>query len=708
MIIQEVKVFRDSIHGYIKVPIDYVNYFIDTDIFQRLRGIEQTGMRILYPSARHDRFIHSLGTYHLGHKAYEGFRNNVYRRYHVENNNKNKNDHYQVYDNEDENEKFWTRCQILFEIACLLHDCGHAPFSHTMEFYYDHEPISGEITLKTKLKSYLGSNEFDEDFEGQGSPHERMSALLVCSEFSDKIDEILVKNGLNDVEDDDPTEFVTRMIIGCEYSFCNPKNQIKNCFIQLLNSSSIDVDSLDYIIRDAKLSGIDNMNIDVDRILGSLTLIEKTVLENASFNNFDLNTVIIKGMLKNSSVNSHKKSFSGKCRGELSLDGNCNGTVEGRVELNGIFKTEKEVSFVTEAEDSAKIFFNGAELEGKLIPSAKATSIQLDGIIVDKLQFNGHMMNFRNKTNGKFIVNADTIDFSSAFVDGSLNGKFDGEILGDYSDIRGSKLKCSLGFHKSSLSVIQNVIIARNYEYQWIYSHHKVVYYANYLLIDLLKNCVDYLLKKDKDSDIDKNAEDEISKMLSWKTMLNNNEDECQPYILDDQKYFRVNDADILYLYKKCQLEVDCNTKFGKQLKEYFERRYKKSLWKSYAEYHILFSEFTDTEKGKIFKFLQQNSDNKLGEQYGYLNDELDKKFQEFGLSNVVWVNGDSKMKSLNPDNTYILFKNNPMSFRAVSSANDIRSEKLNLFYIYYEPSSENIDVKGWLDYLKNEIKRIT
>lgn len=702
MIIQETKVFRDNVHGYIKVPLDYVNCFIDTDIFQRLRQIEQTGMRVLYPSARHDRFIHSLGTYHLGHKAYKGFRNNVYRRYHIENNNMN--DHYQIYKDDNENEKFWTKCQVLFEIACLLHDCGHAPFSHTLEFHYDKEPIYGNVSLKNKLKSYLGSQEFKDDFDGQGAPHERMSALLVCSEFQDAINNILKKNDLMELDDGDPIEFVVRMIIGCEYSFCNSRNQIKNCFIQLLNSDSIDVDSLDYIIRDAKLSGIDNMNIDVDRILGSLTLIEKTSIENGKCNNIKIKSVIVGGSLINS--DSKLAEFKGKCRGSMLARENCCGSAEGRLELKGSFKSKREVKVLSETGKEGKIFVNGAGYKDKLNPTEEIVSIQLDGVIPDKLDFVGAAMDFGDKTNGKIEVKAKSICFNSAFVDGTLNGSFTGEILGDYSsDIYGSKLKCSLGFHKSSLSVIQNVIIARNYEYQWIYSHHKVVYYANYLLIDLLNNCIDYLMNKGKkENKNEMNVDDEIAKLFSWKTMLDS--DEKEPYIIDNQKYFRVNDSDILSLYKKCRLEVKSDTFLGRQLNEYFQRKYKKSLWKSYAEFHILFSEFTDTEKEKIFEFLCKNSKMHLAEQYGYLNENLEKKFQEFGLCNVVWVNGDSKLKTLNPDNTYILFKNNPMSFRSISSVNDIKSmEKLNLFYIYYEPIHDNVDIKGLLDYIKTQLK---
>ena len=53
----ENKLIRDSIHGYIQIPSIVVSEIIDTPVFQRLRQIEQTSMRALYPSAHHVRFV---------------------------------------------------------------------------------------------------------------------------------------------------------------------------------------------------------------------------------------------------------------------------------------------------------------------------------------------------------------------------------------------------------------------------------------------------------------------------------------------------------------------------------------------------------------------------------------------------------------------------------------------------------------------------
>ena len=61
------KCIKDSVHGNILIRDELVNTILDTPAFQRLRRIEQTAIRSIYPSARHDRFIHSLGVYYIGH-----------------------------------------------------------------------------------------------------------------------------------------------------------------------------------------------------------------------------------------------------------------------------------------------------------------------------------------------------------------------------------------------------------------------------------------------------------------------------------------------------------------------------------------------------------------------------------------------------------------------------------------------------------------
>ena len=109
----------DTVHGYIMVGDEFINHIIDTPFFQRLRRIEQTSIRSVYPSARHDRFIHSLGVYHIGSLIVEHLKN------------------------EAKANEYWgeteTTMMVLYNsylAACLLHDIAHAPFSHTFEHYY--------------------------------------------------------------------------------------------------------------------------------------------------------------------------------------------------------------------------------------------------------------------------------------------------------------------------------------------------------------------------------------------------------------------------------------------------------------------------------------------------------------------------------------------------------------------------------------------
>ena len=119
--IPDEKIFMDSIHGYINVPRCFVRHLIDTEVFQRLRNIDQTGMRTLYPNARHDRFSHSLGAFHLGCKAVDALLENF------------SHDDYWHIRSDKTQDIFWAKNKVLFLIACLLHDIGHVPFSHALE-----------------------------------------------------------------------------------------------------------------------------------------------------------------------------------------------------------------------------------------------------------------------------------------------------------------------------------------------------------------------------------------------------------------------------------------------------------------------------------------------------------------------------------------------------------------------------------------------
>ena len=241
---KEFKRIKDPIYGYIQIPVKYMTDIVDTAAFQRLRRILQTSYSPLYSSAVHNRFVHSMGVYYLGELAVKQLINEI---------NKKASLSFDL-----------SATGEIFKLACLLHDVGHAPFSHTGEKFYlgDGHDFS---ELHNKLAKVIGSPDFEADIPGDKSqaaaPHEIISAIVGLSEY---------ESFFTDTED---KEFFARCITGYQYSNIKSEvNNLKNCFISMLNSKVIDVDKLDYLIRDAYITGFDTVNIDYERLLTAITI----------------------------------------------------------------------------------------------------------------------------------------------------------------------------------------------------------------------------------------------------------------------------------------------------------------------------------------------------------------------------------------------------------------------------------------------------
>lgn len=233
------KQFKDPVYGYVEVKSCYIP-IINLAEFQRLRNIRQTGYASLYPSALHNRFVHSLGVFHLGKKAIDYLRSNI--------ENKLGEDFDNVYD--------WDEIRETFILSCLLHDVGHSPFSHTGEDFYNASTI-----FEKEFQDLIQSPTFDNDVmdKGTGKPHEAMSAIIGIN--------LLKKMGFNFEK-----EFFARAIMGIEYSSKEIKYQLRNCLINILNGSLIDVDKLDYLMRDAYVTGYSTMKIDYERLIAGYVI----------------------------------------------------------------------------------------------------------------------------------------------------------------------------------------------------------------------------------------------------------------------------------------------------------------------------------------------------------------------------------------------------------------------------------------------------
>lgn len=290
----EYKWIKDTVHGYIKIEKDFLK-IVNTPEFQRLKWIEQGSFRVLYPSARHDRFIHSLGVFGIARECFDALMENLKKDLKLE------LDISQI-------EKW----KYTFLYAALLHDIGHAPFSHTFEsFFAGQHGINAKTLLLSNIQDAIKKLNKDTD---QPCDIEKLDKsevdLLNAFATAEGIDETQIEGFISDflIEKggikpkiheilsatillEKYKEFTTgtslygkvdlntaaRMVIGCTYYRFDSDEDlygIENVLIRLLNSSILDVDKLDYIIRDTKMSGYDNVSLDIKRLLRSVTAIK--------------------------------------------------------------------------------------------------------------------------------------------------------------------------------------------------------------------------------------------------------------------------------------------------------------------------------------------------------------------------------------------------------------------------------------------------
>src|SRR5687768_2289995 len=131
----------DPIHRYIRFS-ETEREIVDTVIFQRLRGIRQlAGAHLVYPSAQHSRFEHSIGTMHIAGYAGETLFSKGY------------------FGDEDKVQQL--------RLAALLHDIGHGPFSHLFEevlmekHNMNHEDMGKYIISRSEISDILGRHGYN-------------------------------------------------------------------------------------------------------------------------------------------------------------------------------------------------------------------------------------------------------------------------------------------------------------------------------------------------------------------------------------------------------------------------------------------------------------------------------------------------------------------------------------------------------------------
>jgi len=212
------KIIRDSIHGNIKIK-DFFIELINSPELQRLYNIKQLGLaHLVFPGAHHSRFEHSLGSYYIASEISDSI------------------------DIEDEEKK-------IIKCAALLHDIGHGPFSHTLEMIIENSLKINHIDLTDRL--IFGNYEIISSEEKKYIFYSNVNTVLDKENIDKKLLSDIIKG-----------------------------KKINKMYLSQILNSAIDVDQLDYLIRDAYYTGVAYGIIDIQRFIQTLKISNNNLLIN--------------------------------------------------------------------------------------------------------------------------------------------------------------------------------------------------------------------------------------------------------------------------------------------------------------------------------------------------------------------------------------------------------------------------------------------
>jgi len=218
------KLVVDSIHGDIHLKKRELEV-IDTASFQRLRHLKQLAMsQMAYPNATHTRFAHSLGALAIMTRIIDIAKTTgrvVLSR----------------------------KQQKDLRLAALLHDVGHYPYSHLMERIDKVKLIQEQVDVPKKAEQTL-------DRSGTPYPEHDLVGTYIVTEQSDLIEALGGKRRAK--------------VIANLFGPKRPTESKKSLQLSKLVHSSLDMDRLDYLLRDSQATGVPYGQIDINYLLNNL------------------------------------------------------------------------------------------------------------------------------------------------------------------------------------------------------------------------------------------------------------------------------------------------------------------------------------------------------------------------------------------------------------------------------------------------------
>lgn len=305
-------IIRDPVHNYIYIT-DVEENVVQHPLFQRLRNISQNGAAYYtYPSNKHCRFLHSLGVMKVGGDIflnatedftdedvqqflYEAFELLKQKSIDIGTNmisvagdfQKKKNKTFLKYglildgvskdlkrELEQQDSLFALKLSriILFQslrLACLLHDVGHFPYSHTIEHTFAHFILI--LQMKKNNQEFLTSGEktFLEDYI-------KMKKKIEIDSESKKIHEMIGIKMLDDILPSENLDNFQRLCraISKQIIERSGHDRILQTLYDIV-SGELDADRLDYSIRDPFTSGLELGKIDIERLLNNFCIIKE-------------------------------------------------------------------------------------------------------------------------------------------------------------------------------------------------------------------------------------------------------------------------------------------------------------------------------------------------------------------------------------------------------------------------------------------------